>query len=197
MSPHKLAYARVAYKSFSRSARHLLLLIATHQSIETGWAYLSYLCLSDESGLTRRRVIQLVALLEAKGALEVRRGHGRGNVNFYRILREEDGLPVPHRATKKVKSVTLPPPEKVKFPTPPEPEKVKSETPNLTELLENMPNKVVETKEREEKEAAEAVSLSLHNGADAPELSVISPEVTRKFNLRYSTEEWPPPRRAD
>jgi hypothetical protein len=106
MSKTKLAYARTAYKSFSRSARHLLLLIATHQSIETGWAYLSYLCLSEESGLTRRRVIQLVALLEARGVLEVRKGHGRGNVNFYRLLDEETGLPVPHRREKKVKSQT-------------------------------------------------------------------------------------------
>jgi hypothetical protein len=160
MSPHKLAYARVAYKSFSRTARHLLLLIATHQSIETGWAFLSYLCLSEELGVTRRRVIQLVFLLEAKGVLEVRRGHGRGHVNFYRILREEDGLPVPHRSNKpacrqagKVKSETPPPAEKVKFPTPPAPEKVKSETPNTLKSLENVPDKVVDTKEREKKEA--------------------------------------------
>ena len=125
MSMSNLAYARCAYKSFSRSARHLLQLIAGHQNLQTGWAYLSYLCLSDESGLTRRRVIQLVALLEARGVLEVRRGHGRGHVNFYRILREEDGLPVPHRSTKKVKSETPIQEEKVKFPTPPEPEKVK------------------------------------------------------------------------
>src|SRR5215208_5240164 len=145
MSPHKLAYARVAYKSFSRSARHLLLLIATHQSIETSWAYLSYLCLSEELGVTRRRVIQLVFLLEAKVVLEVRRGHGRGHVNFYRILREEDGLPVPHRSNKKVKSETPIQEEKVKFPTPPEPEKVKSETPNTVESFKNMPDKVVET----------------------------------------------------
>jgi len=151
MSPHKLAYARTAYKSFSQSARHLLLLIATHQSIETGWAYLSYLCLSDESGLTRRRVIQLVVLLEASGVLEVRRGHGRGNVNFYRILREEDGLPVPHRSTKKVKSATLSPPEKVKFPTPPASEKVKFQSPKPLESLEKPIDKVVNTKEREEK----------------------------------------------
>jgi hypothetical protein len=160
MSPHKLAYARVAYKSFSRSARHLLLLIATHQSIETGWAYLSYLCLSEESSLSRRRVIQLVTLLEAKGVLEVRRGHGRGNVNFYRILREEDGLPVPHRATKKVKSAPPPPQEKVKFPTPPDPEKVQSESPNHLESLGNVPAKVVNTKERKEK-AVQPVSLSV------------------------------------
>jgi hypothetical protein len=159
MSPHKLAYARVAYKSFSRTARHLLLLIATHQSIETGWAFLSYLCLSEELGVTRRRVIQLVVLLEAKGVLEVRRGHGRGHVNFYRILREEDGLPVPHRSGKKVKSETPPPEEKVKFPTPPEPEKVKSETPIQLESLQNVPDKVVETKEREKK-ADEPASLT-------------------------------------
>lgn len=152
MSPHKLAYARVAYKSFSQSARHLLLLIATHQSIQTGWAYLSYACLSDETGLTRRRVIQLVALLEASGVLEVRRGHGRGHVNFYRILREEDGLPVPHRSIKKVKSATSPPQEKVKFPTPPASEKVKSHPAKSLELQENTADKVViNTKEREEK----------------------------------------------
>jgi hypothetical protein len=66
MSLTKLAYARVAYKSFSRSARHLLLLIATHQSIETSWAYLSYGCLSDELGVTPRRVMQLVALLDLR-----------------------------------------------------------------------------------------------------------------------------------
>jgi hypothetical protein len=94
MSMSNLAYARCAYKSFSRSARHLLQLIAGHQNLQTGWAYLSYRCLSDESSLTRRRVIQLVAFLEANHALEVHRGHGRGHVNFYRILREEDGLPV-------------------------------------------------------------------------------------------------------
>ena len=106
MSMSNLAYARCAYKSFPRSARHLMQLIAGHQNLQTGWAYLSYLCLSEESSLTRRRVIQLVALLEAHGALEVRRGHGRGHVNFYRILREEDGLPVPHGSSKKVKSET-------------------------------------------------------------------------------------------
>jgi hypothetical protein len=152
MSMTKLAYARVAYKSFSRSARHLLLLIATHQSIETGWAYLSYLCLSDESGLTRRRVMQLVALLEAKGALEVRRGHGRGNVNFYRILREEDGQPVPHKREQKVKSATSPESEKVKFWAPPDPEKVKSETRKGLESLQYSVHKVVDTKERKGKE---------------------------------------------
>jgi len=193
MSPHKLAYARVAYKSFSRTARHLLLLIATHQSIETGWAFLSYLCLSEELGVTRRRVIQLVFLLEAKGALEVRRGHGRGHVNFYRILREEDGLPVPHRSPKKVKSETPIHEEKVKFPTPPEPEKVKSEPPTTVESLEKTPDKVVENKEREKKEV---VSLSPQDRAHALEDVTISPEVMRKFGIRYNVGDWPPsPRR--
>jgi hypothetical protein len=184
MSMSNLSYARRAYQSFSHSARHILQLIAGHQSLQTGWAFLSYQCLSEESSLTRRRVIQLVAFLEVQGALEVRRGHGRGHVNFYRILREEDGLPVPYRSGKKVKSETPFPAEKVKFPTPPEPEKVKSETGKTLESLGNVAYKVLDTKEREEKE-------------DAPEPSVISPEVARKFNLRYGIAEWPPQRRKD
>jgi len=149
MSLSNLAYSRTAYKSFSRSCRHLLQLIAGHQSLQTGWAYLSYLCLSEESGLTRRRVIQLAVLLEAEGVLEVRRGHGRGHVNFYRILREEDGLPVPHHSTKKVKSATPSPTEKVK-----------SEPDESLESLTSQADKVVENKEREEKEDTPASLLS-------------------------------------
>jgi hypothetical protein len=199
MSLSTLAYSRTAYKSFSQSARHIIQLIAGHQSLQTGWAYLSYLCLAEESGLTRRRVIDLVALLEAQGTLEVRRGHGRGHVNFYRILREEDGLPVPHKREKKVKSPTPFSQEKVQFPTPPEPEKVKSETPIPLEAFKNMRGKVVETKEREKKGAPPApVSLSSQESTDIPERSgIISPEVMRKFGIRYGTEEWPPQRRED
>jgi hypothetical protein len=196
MCMDNLAYARIAYKSFPRSARHLMQLIGSHQSPVTGWAYLSYACLSEEASLTRRRIIQLVALLEAKGVLDVRRGHGRGHVNFYRILREEDGLPVPPKRGKKVKSPTPFPAEKVKFPTPPEPEKVKSETPKPLESLEIMPDKVLHTKEREKKGAPAApFSLSRQDGAHAPEGSTISPEVMRKFGLRYGVEDWPPRRR--
>src|SRR6266850_647368 len=143
MSMSNLSYARRAYQSFSHSARHILQLIAGHQSLQTGWAFLSYQCLSEESSLTRRRVIQLVAFLEAQGALEVHRGHGRGHVNFYRILREEDGLPVPHRSSKKVKSETSIQEEKVKFPTPPALEKVKSETPIALDSLEKAGDKVL------------------------------------------------------
>jgi hypothetical protein len=151
MCMDNLAYARTAYKSFPRSARHLMQLIGSHQNPATGWAYLSYACLSEEASLTRRRVIQLVALLEDRDVLEVRRGHGRGHVNFYRILREEDGLPIPSKGKKKVKSETPSPAEKVKFPTPPELEKVKSESPNIFESLINTAHKVVDTKERKEK----------------------------------------------
>jgi hypothetical protein len=195
MSMSNLSYARRAYQSFSHSARHILQLIAGHQSLQTGWAFLSYQCLSEESSLTRRRVIQLVAFLEAQSALEVRRGHGRGHVNFYRVLREEDGLPVPFRSNKKVKSETSFPEEKVKIPTPPEPEKVKSETSNPLESLIITPDKVVKTKEKEKKGAPLApVSLSPHEDTDMPSSS-ISPEVARKFGLRYTTDEWPPQRR--
>ena len=151
-----LAYTREHYQSFPRSARHLMQLIGSHQSPQTGWAYLSYDRLSFEASLTRRRVIQLVALLEAGGVLEVRRGHGRGNVNFYRILREEDGLPLSH---KKVKSQAPLPEQKVKFPTPPEPEKVKSQPGNGLESLPKAVAKVVTTKEREDK-GQQPVSLS-------------------------------------
>jgi hypothetical protein len=197
MCMDNLAYARTAYKSFPRSARHLMQLIGSHQNPATGWAYLSYACLSDEASLTRRRVIDLVALLEAQGVLEVRRGHGRGHVNFYRILREEDGLPVPHKREKKVKSETPFPEEKVQFPTPPEPQKVKSETASPSESLTKAVAKVVDTKERKDKEeSASPVSLSSQEDrADAPTDETISPEVMRKFGLRYSTDEWPPHRR--
>src|ERR687895_135907 len=152
MCMDNLAYARTAYKSFPRSSRHLMQLISSHQSPVTGWAYLSYACLSEEASLTRRRVIQLVVLLEAKGVLEVRRGHGRGHVNFYRILREEDRLPIPRRREKKVKSTTLPPQETVKFPTPPDPERVKSQPTKSLESLAKAVAKVVENKERKDKE---------------------------------------------
>ena len=40
----------------------------------------------------------------------------------------------------------------MKFPTPPEPEKVKSETGNTMQSLQNIPDTVVDTKEREDKE---------------------------------------------
>jgi hypothetical protein len=189
MSMSNLAYSRIAYKSFSRSARHIIQLIAGHQSLQTGWAYLSYQCLSDESSLTRRRIIDLVAFLEARGALEVHRGHGRGHVNFYRILSEEDGLPVPHRAEKKVKSATPFPEEKVKFWTPPEPEKVKSEPPKSLKSWKNVLAKDLDTKERKNKEEP-PVSLSPHDGADAPEPRDVTPEQLLKLGLTPGSHFW-------
>jgi hypothetical protein len=195
MCMDNLAYARTAYKSFPRSARHIMQIIGSHQSIDTGWTYLSYATIAFEVSLTIRRVIQLVALLEAGHVLEVRRGHGWGHVNFYRILREEDGLPVPPRRRKKVKSETPTQEKNMKFPVPPEPEKVKSETGNTFESLTKAGHKVVETKEREKKGAPPApVSLSPQESADAQEQSYISLEVMRKFGLRYSVDEWPPRR---
>jgi hypothetical protein len=111
--------------------------------------------------------MQLVAFLETHHAIEVRRGHGRGHVNFYRVLREEDGSPVPQRPTKqatdasreKVKFLTPPVTEKVKFPTRSAREKVKSETRKVTKSLRNVPRKEVETKKREQKEAPLAPCL--------------------------------------
>jgi hypothetical protein len=133
-------------------------------------------------------------LLEANHVLEVRRGHGQGHVNFYRLLREEDGLPVPPKRGKKVKSATPSPAEKVKFPTPPDPEKVKFQPAKLLEPLGKAADKVVTTKERKDK-GEPPVSLSPHDGADAPEDVTISPEVMRKFGLRYNVADWPPARR--
>jgi hypothetical protein len=138
--------------------------------------------------------MQLIAFLEVQSAFEVHRGHGRAHVNFYRILREEDGLPVPHKREKKVKSQTPSPAEKVQFPTPPELEKVKSQPAKPLEFLAKAIAKVVENKERKDKEE-QAVSLSPQASADAPEDETISPEVMRKFGLRYNVADWPPPRR--
>jgi hypothetical protein len=162
-----LAYARRAYKSCSRSARHLLQLIASHQSLDTGWAYIGYDTLADEASLSRVRVIQLVAQLETEHALDVRRGHGRGHTNFYRLLDETTRQPVPTRMIKqKVKSAT---PKKVKFPTPPPAEKVKSKIHNPIKSLGKCSGKIVETKERENKGAPLApISLTHEAGADVP-----------------------------
>ena len=151
MSMPSLAYARLAFQLFSRSARHIYQLIASHQNPETGWAYLSYGCLAKESSLTPRRVMQLVAFLEANHALEVRRGHGRGHVNFTGSCGRRTDCRSPTGRRKKVKSGTAFPEEKVKFPTPPEPEKVKSQPAKPLESLGNLLDKVVDTKEREEK----------------------------------------------
>jgi hypothetical protein len=68
---------------------------------------------------------------------------------------------------------------------------VKSQSAKPFESLTEVIAKVVTTKEREDKET-QPVSPSSPDGADAPEDVTISPEVMRKFGLRYTTEDWPP-----
>jgi len=84
MSISTIAQVRSSSKS-TRSARTLLLVIASHVNPDTGWAWPSLDRLADETALTRRHVIRLITELETLGELEVRRGHGRGHVNFYRV----------------------------------------------------------------------------------------------------------------
>jgi hypothetical protein len=57
-------------------------------------------------------------------------------------------------------------------------------------------DKVVETKEREKK-GSPAASLSPQDRADAREDVTISPEVMRKFGLRYNVSDWPPAPRGE
>jgi hypothetical protein len=84
MSMSTVAQVRSSSKS-THSARTLLLVIASHVNPDTGWAWPSLDTLAHETGLQRRRTIDLIHILECLGELEVRRGHGRGHVNFYRV----------------------------------------------------------------------------------------------------------------
>jgi helix-turn-helix protein len=84
MSMTSVAQVRSSSKSRG-SARTLLLVIASHTNPDTGWAWPSLNTLAREVALTRRRIRQLVHQLEGLGELEVRRGQGRGHVNFYRV----------------------------------------------------------------------------------------------------------------
>jgi hypothetical protein len=175
MSSSTVAQVRSASQS-KGSARLLLLVIASHENPDTGWAWPSLETLAHEVALSRRRVIQLVHVLETLGELIVRRGHGRGHVNFYRV--------------------NLPSREKVKSPTRKgeifEPEKVKPFAPERK-------------REREEKGAPVApVSLSsekaernspfwceAHGFCHSERLSDSLPECTRE--LGESTGIMPPP----
>jgi helix-turn-helix protein len=85
MSISTVAQVRSSSKSHG-SARTLLLIIASHVNPDTGWAWPSLNTLAHETGLQRRRTIDLIQILERLGELEVRRGQGRGHVNFYRII---------------------------------------------------------------------------------------------------------------
>jgi Helix-turn-helix domain len=104
MSISTVAQVRSSSKSHG-SARTLLLVIASHVNPDTGWAWPSLDRLADEIARTRRHVIRLITELEILGELEVRRGHGRGHANFYRVhlAPAETGLLAP---AKKVTSST-------------------------------------------------------------------------------------------
>ena len=141
MSMEMVAYVRTHSKS-TRSARTLLLVIASHVNPNTGWAWPSLDTLAHETGLQRRRTIDLIHLLERLGELEVRRSHGRGHVNFYRV----HGTPAEKVQFSPRKGAMLRA-EKVQFPTAKgaisDREKVQSVAPKST-------------REREKKEAPSA-----------------------------------------
>jgi hypothetical protein len=99
MSISTVAQVRSSSKS-RRSARTLLLVIASHVNPDTGWAWPSLATLAQETAITMQHVIRLIHHLEDLGELEVRRGHGRGHVNFYRV----PGIPVEPRTSKQRKS---------------------------------------------------------------------------------------------
>ena len=84
MSMSTVAQVRSSSKSHG-SARTLLLVIASHVNPDTGWAWPSLETLARETAVTMQHVIRLIRSLEALGELDVRRGHGRGHTNFYRI----------------------------------------------------------------------------------------------------------------
>jgi hypothetical protein len=108
MSMASVAQVRSSSKSRG-SARTLLLIIASHTNPDTGWAWPSLDTLARETALTRRHVIRLIAHLEALGELEVRRGHGRGRVNFYRVHL----VSAPEQGTSRPEKGDMAPPKKV------------------------------------------------------------------------------------
>jgi hypothetical protein len=95
MSISTVAQVRSTSKS-QGSARTLLLVIASHVNPDTGWAWPSLDTLAKEIARTRRHVIRLITQLKTLGELEIRRGHGRGRVNFYCVhLTPAETGPVP------------------------------------------------------------------------------------------------------
>lgn len=65
------------------SARHVLVVIAYHANLTTGDSFPSLVTLSEETGLGRRQVINLIAQLESSGELGVVRQPGFAN--HYRL----------------------------------------------------------------------------------------------------------------
>jgi Helix-turn-helix domain len=145
MSISTVAQVRSSSKSHG-SARTLLLVIASHVNPDTGWAWPSLDTLARETGLRRRRTINLIQLLENIGELEVRRGQGRGHVNFYRVHVTPDetvqSVPAEKVQSSARKGATLPP------------EKVQSVAPK--------------SKSKREKKGAPAAPVSLSH--DKPEM---------------------------
>jgi hypothetical protein len=145
MSISSVAQVRSSSKS-TRSARTLLLVIASHVNPDTGWAWPSLATLARETAVTVQHVIRLIRGLEGLGELEVRRGHGRGHVNFYRI-REIPAEPSTSRPRKSNIS--------------------EGRKPNISGR-ENLTSRLVESKKEREKKGAPPAPFSL--SPDKPEM---------------------------
>jgi hypothetical protein len=75
-------------RDFSKSrgdARFLLTIIASYVNPYTGWAWPSLATLAHVTTKGKPYLLKLMHALEALSELEVRRGHGRGHPNHYRI----------------------------------------------------------------------------------------------------------------
>ena len=74
-------------------AKFLLLTIASHLHPQAVYAFPSLDTLAQETTLSKPTVIHLIRTLEALGELEVRRGHGRGHPNRYRVTLDHEVSP--------------------------------------------------------------------------------------------------------
>jgi hypothetical protein len=74
-------------------AKFLLLTIASHIHHQAVYAFPSLDTLARETTLSKPTVIHLIRTLEALGELEVRRGHGRGHPNRYRVTLDHEAPP--------------------------------------------------------------------------------------------------------
>ena len=100
MSMEMVAHVR-QYSKSTRSARLLLLVIASHVSPTTGLAWPSIATLVEETGYTERHVCRLLKSLERGGELRIEHGGGRGRSNRYRVMvpGEFSTAPVTRRKT--------------------------------------------------------------------------------------------------
>jgi hypothetical protein len=151
MSISTVAQVRTSSKS-KGSARTLLLVIASHVNPDTGWAWPSLDTLAQETGLKRRRTIDLIHILERLGELEVRRGQGRGHVNFYRVTVSTEKVQSPPRKG------AIPPAEKVQS-------SARKGARSRHEKVQPVAPQSIREREKKEAPAAPVFSLSL----DKPE----------------------------